>query len=112
MLFDTTERNVNPFLFQTRIRTMKKLVLALTIHDKDVTMAKTPQVSFIIRTGLTPPFEDCGAAKTHRNNELGLTALSKQRFVIAVPTHTRFPSPIKVLVRGGRHSTALQCVTR
>ena len=49
MLFDPTGRNVYPFLFPTRIRTMKKLVL---IHDKIVTMAKPAQVAFIIRTGL------------------------------------------------------------
>ena len=30
--------NVNPFLFQTRIRTMKNLVLALVIHDNNVTI--------------------------------------------------------------------------
>ena len=65
MLFDPTERNVNPFLFQTGTRTMKELVLALAIHDKNVTTAKPAQVAFIIRTGLTPPFEDCGAAKTN-----------------------------------------------
>ena len=65
MLFDPTERNVDPFLFPTRIRTMKKLVLTWAIHDKYVTMAETAQVSFIIRTGPTLPSEDCGAAKTH-----------------------------------------------
>ena len=96
MLFDPTERNVDPFLFATRIRTMKKLVLTSAIHDKYVTMAETAQVSFIIRTGPTPPFEDCGAAKTHRNDELGFTELSKQRFVIAMPPNTRVPSPVKV----------------
>ena len=74
MLFDPTERNVDPFLFPTRIRTMKKLVLALAIDDKNVAMAKTAQVSFIIRTGLTSPSEDRRAAKTHRNNEFGITA--------------------------------------
>ena len=63
MLWDPTERNVYPFLFPTRIRTMMKLFLALAIHDKNVTMAKPAQVAFIIRTGLTLPFEDCGAAK-------------------------------------------------
>ena len=63
MLFDPTERNVDPFLFPTRIRTMKKLVLTSAIHDKYVTMAETAQVSFIIRTGPTPPSEDCVAAK-------------------------------------------------
>ena len=40
MLFDLTERDVNPFLIRTGIRAMTELVLALTIHDKDVTMAK------------------------------------------------------------------------
>ena len=65
MLLDPTERNVDPFLFQTRIRTMKKLVLALTIHDKNVNMVKSAQVGFIIRTGLALPFEECRAAKPH-----------------------------------------------
>ena len=103
MLFDPTERNVDPFLFPTRIRTMKKLVLTSAIHDKYVTMAETAQVSFIIRTGPTPPSEKCRAAKTHRNDELGFTVLSKQRFVVAMPTNTRFPSPVKVQVRGCWH---------
>ena len=65
MLFDPTERNVYPFLFPTMIRTMKKLVLALAIHDKNVTMTTPAQVGFIIGTRLTLPFEDCRAAKTH-----------------------------------------------
>ena len=65
MLFDPTERNVDPFLFPTGIRSMKKLVLTSAIHDKNVTMAETAQVSLIIRTEPTLPFEDCGAAKTH-----------------------------------------------
>ena len=55
MLFDPTERNVDPFQIPTGARTMKKLVLALAIHDKDVTMAKPAQVTFTIRTGLTSP---------------------------------------------------------
>ena len=103
MLFDPTERNVDPFPFPTGIRTMKKLVLTSAIHDKYVTMAETAQVSLIIRTGPTPPSEDCGATKTHRNDELGITVVSKQRFVITVSTNTRSPSPMKVQVRGGRH---------
>ena len=65
MLFDPTERNVDPLLFPTGIRTTMKLVLASAIHDKNVTMAETAQVSFIVRTGLTPPSENCRAAKTH-----------------------------------------------
>ena len=103
MLFDTTESNVDPFLFPTGIRTMKKLVLTSTIHDKNGTMAETEQVSFIIRTGPTLPSEDCGAANTHRNDELGVTVLSKQRFVITVPTNTRAPPPAKAQARGGSH---------
>ena len=58
MLFDATERDVNPFLIRTRIRTMTKLVLALAIHDKDVTMAKPARVILIAWTGLTLPFEE------------------------------------------------------
>ena len=65
MLFDPTERNVNPFQIPTGARAMKELVLALAIHDKDVTMAKPAQVTFTIRTGLTTPSEQCGATKTH-----------------------------------------------
>ena len=64
MLFDPTERNVNSILFQTGTRTMKKLVLALAIHDKNVTMAQTAQARFIIRAGALP-FEECGAANAH-----------------------------------------------
>ena len=57
MLFDPTERDVNPFLIRTGIRTMTELILALTIHDKDVTMAKPARVTVIVWTGLTLPFE-------------------------------------------------------
>ena len=103
MLFDPTERNVNPFLFQTRIRTMKKLVLTLAIHDKDVTMAKAAQVGFIVRKGPAVPFEECSCAKAHRNDELHLHALRKQRLIITMPTNPRVPSPIKVQVRGSWH---------
>ena len=35
MLFDPTERDVNPFLIRTGIRTMTELILALAIHDKN-----------------------------------------------------------------------------
>ena len=103
MLFDPTERNVDPFLFPTRIRTMQELVLALAIHDWNVTMAKAAQVSSIIWTGLTSPSEDRRASKTHRNNEFGITAPPKQRFVIAMLTNKRAPSPVKVQVRGSWH---------
>ena len=54
MLPDPTELNVNPLLFQARIRTVKKLVLTLAIHDKNVTMAKTAQVSFTVPTRTCP----------------------------------------------------------
>ena len=56
MLFDPTERDVNPFLIRTGIRAMKKLVLALTIHDEGVTMAKPARV--YITTRLTLPLEE------------------------------------------------------
>ena len=65
MLFDPTERNINPFLFPARVHPMKELVQALAIHDKNVTIAKTAQVPFIIRTGLTPPPEKWKVTKTH-----------------------------------------------
>ena len=78
MLFDPTERNVYPFLFPARIRAMKKLILTLAIHDKDVTMAETAQVGFIPHTKLALAFEKYRAAKTQRNNELGIRTLSKR----------------------------------
>ena len=70
MLPDPTERNINPLLFQTGIRTVKKLVLTLAIHDKNVTMAKVARASITVRTGLALPFEERRGPKTHRNNEL------------------------------------------
>ena len=70
MLPDPTERNVNPLLFQTGIRTMKKLVLALAIHDKNVTMAKVTRASIIVQTGLGLLSEERLGPKTHRHNEL------------------------------------------
>ena len=65
MLFDPTERNVNPILFPARVRPMKELVLTLTIHDKNVTMVKPPRATFIGRTGLMPPPEKCEVTKSH-----------------------------------------------
>ena len=65
MLFHRTERDVNPFLIRTGIRTMTELILALTIHDKDVTMAKRAPVTVIVWTGLTLPFEKRLGPKAH-----------------------------------------------
>ena len=65
MSLDPTERNVNPFLFQARIRAVKKLVLALNIHDANVTMAKPTRASITILTGLAFPFDKRRAAKAH-----------------------------------------------
>ena len=65
MFRDPTERDVDPFLIRTGIRAMKKLVLALTIHDKDVTIAKPARVSIITRTGLTLPFEESLGSTAH-----------------------------------------------
>ena len=70
MLPDPTKRNVNPLLFQTGIRTVKKLVLTLAIHDKDVTMAKVARASITVQTGLALPSEERLGPKTHRHNEL------------------------------------------
>ena len=53
MLFNPTESHVYPLLFQTGISTVKELVLALAIHDKNVTMTKTTQATFTVRTGPT-----------------------------------------------------------
>ena len=63
MLFDPTERDVNPFLIRTGIRTMKKLVLALAIHDKDVTMAKPAGATLLARTELTLPLKSAWVPK-------------------------------------------------
>ena len=65
MLFDPTERDVNPFLIRTRIRTMTELILTLAIHDKDVTMAKPARVTVIAWTRLTLPFEKRLGPKAH-----------------------------------------------
>ena len=65
MLFDPTERNVDPFLFPAWIRTMKELTLTLAIHDKNVTMAKPARVTLLAWTGLTLPFEERLGPKTH-----------------------------------------------
>ena len=65
MLFDPTERDVNLFLIRTGIRAMTELILALTIHDKDVTMAKPARVTVIAWTGLTLPFEGRRSPKAH-----------------------------------------------
>ena len=83
MLPDPTERNVNRLLFQTEIRTVKKLVLTLDIHDKNVTMAKPARVSFTVRTGLALPFEERLGTEAHRHNEPRIPTLSKQRLIIA-----------------------------
>ena len=65
MLLDPTERDVNPFLIRTGIRTMTELVLAVAIHDKDITMAKPARVTLIAWTGLTFPFEERLGPKAH-----------------------------------------------
>ena len=77
MLPDLKERNVNPSLFQTGIRTVKKLVLTLTIHDEKVTMIKPARASIAVRTGLALPLEERQGPKAHRHNELRLPTLPK-----------------------------------
>ena len=112
MLLDPTERNVNPFPFQTGIRTVKKLVLTLTIHDENVTIAKPARASITVRTGLAFPLQECMGPNSHRHDELRLPTPSKQRLIIAVPPHPRVPSPVKVQVRRCRHiSLSTRCPT-
>ena len=71
MLFDPTERNVNPLLFQTGIRTVKELVLALAIHDQNVTMTNTARVNFTVRTKETMSF---GSLHSPNSGSLSLCA--------------------------------------
>ena len=89
MLFDPTERNVNPFLFQTRIRIMKKLMKKLICHHG--------------RTGLALPLKSAVAPKLTETMSFRLSTLPKQRLIIAKPTNTRVPSPVNVQVRGSWH---------
>ena len=101
MLPDPTERKVNPFLMQTGIRTVKKLVLTLAIHDKNVTMAKTAQVSFTVRTGLALPLEDSMGAEVYRHNKLlSPSPPNNGSSSPCHPTRDCHP-PVKVQVRGG-----------
>ena len=103
MPLDPTERNVYPFLFQTGIRTVNKLVLALAIHDENITMVKKARTGLTVWTGCALPFEERTGTKAHRNNEFRLPTFSKQRLIIAMPSYPRFPSPVKVQVRSSRH---------
>ena len=65
MLFNPPQRNVSPFLLQARIRTMKELVLALTIHDQKITMVKPARARITVRAGLAVPSEARPSTKTH-----------------------------------------------
>ena len=66
-------------------------------------MVKPARAGLTIPTGLAVRFEWRTVAKAERHNELRLPTLSKQRLIIAVPSHPRFPSPVKVQVRSSRH---------
>ena len=98
MLFDPTVRDVNPILFPARVRPMTELILTVAIHDKNVTMAESDEVSFIIRTvhlkSAEPPrlTETMSLASPHFPHR----GSSSQ----CQPTHD-FQSPIKVQVRDG-----------
>ena len=70
MLPDPTERNINPLLFQTGIRTVKKLVLTVAIHVKNVTMTKAARAGITVQTGLALPSEERLGPKTQGHNEL------------------------------------------
>ena len=103
MPLDPTVRNENPFLFRTGIRTVQKLVLALTIHGQKISIVKPARASFTVRTGLALPFQGPTGTKAHRNNELRLPTPPKQRLIIAMPPYTRAPSLVKVQVRSSGH---------
>ena len=103
MLPNPTVRNIYPLMFQTGTCTVKKLILALAIHDKNVTMTKPTRALSTIQAGPAPPFEKNRSTKAYRNNKLVHSRLPKQRLIIAVPTHPRITSPIKVQIRSRRH---------
>ena len=103
MLSNPTERNIHPRMFQTRTCTMKKLILTLAIHDKNVTMTKPTRAFTTVQAGPAPPFEKNRRTQTYRNNKLMHSRPPKQRFIIAMPVNPRITSPIKVQVRSRRH---------
>ena len=78
MLPDPTERNIDPLLFQTGIR-VKKLVLTLAIHDKNVTMAEVARANITVQTGLALPSEERLGPNTHRHDEFGSTLQTEVR---------------------------------
>ena len=98
MLPDPTELYFNPLLFQTGIRSVKKLVLALTIHDQKITMFKPTRASFTIQTGLAIPLEKRTGTKAHRHTEIRTPKGGSLSLC-----HPRFPSLVKVQVRSSRH---------
>ena len=65
MLLYPTVRNIDPLMFQTETRTVKKLILTLTIHDKNVTMIKPTRAFSTIQVGLALPLEKHRSAKTY-----------------------------------------------
>ena len=103
MLSNPTERNIYPLMFQTGTCTVKKLILALAIHDKNVTMAKPTRALTTVQAGPASPFEENKSTKAYRNNKLVHSRPPKQRLIIAVPIHPRSTSPIKVQIRSRRH---------
>ena len=96
MLSNPTERNIRPLMFQTGTCTVKKLVLALAIHDKNVTMAKPTRALTTVQAGPAPPFEKNRSTQTYRNNKLMHSRPPKQRFIIAMPINPRISSPTKI----------------
>ena len=60
MPLDPTELDVYPLLFLAGIRTVHKLVLALTTHDQEITMAQPARAGCTVRTRLAQPFDKCG----------------------------------------------------
>ena len=103
MLSNPTVRNINPLMFQTGTCAVKKLILTLAIHDKNVTMTKSTRALSTVQAGLAPPFEKNRSTKAYRDNKLVHSRPLKQRLIIAVPIHPRLTSPIKVQIHSRRH---------
>ena len=79
---------------------------AVHAHDNKIpttTNTKPARASCTVRTGLARPLEKCMGTKVHRDNELQLPALSKQR--VAMPNSMPGNLPLMVQVRSSWHIT-------
>ena len=86
MPLDPTERGVDPFLLQTGIRTVCKLVLASTIHDENITTVKRARAA-LSGQDLSFHLKSARATKFTSTMSFASPTLSKQRLIIALPHH-------------------------